>query len=140
MKMESNEKLPQSSEQEKAAACRAFAFIWPVACCKLPVAPQSAQPAWVTAWLHFPLNCLGPQAQLVAQVRIYLFIYCERNVYQQIAIIVSCSWQRAAERGRGKKGGCCTCSLNWSKRCLTRTGDVPWETLTGKEQQPRWSS
>lgn len=37
----------------------------------------------------------------MAQVRIYLFIYCERNVYQQIAIIVSCSWQRAAEREGG---------------------------------------
>lgn len=32
-------------------------------------------------------------------------------------------------RGGGREGHSCTCSLNWSKRCLTRTGDVPWETL-----------
>lgn len=112
-----------------------------MACCLLQVAScllhlsRGSLTACLAGWLHFPLNCLGPQAQLVAQVRIYLFIYCERNVYQQIAIIVSCSWQRAVERGGRREGHSCTCSLNWSKRCLTRTGDVPWETLAWKEHQ-----
>lgn len=106
MKMESNEKLPQSSSARRQRVEHLHLYgLLQAACCTLPSCPVYLLCTSVGAGGRQAeaLNCLGPQAQLVAQVHIYLFIYCERNAYQQIAIIVvvvvACSWQSIAGRG-----------------------------------------